>query len=94
MPYRELRELYLLLFGMSISAALIIFSMAMIAFHPGSEKSSTSERIIWINIATNLVTLWLRSPGSDGKKEAQVAVESETTNILTPDSNLTKDASR
>lgn len=71
---------------MGLSSCLFLLAAVMIMFHPGSEKIGAAEKTLWITIASNIVTLWLRSPG-EGKKEAQVDISSEQTNVLTQDNS-------
>lgn len=81
---KELKELYLLLFSMGVITMLMLFCMVMIAFHPGQEKMNASEKTLWITILSNLAFLVVKSPLAlgDGKKESQIAIDSQETNVL------------
>lgn len=61
---------------------VLVFCMFMLAVHPGQKKANEA---LYVSIITGLVGYWLPSPGV--KKESQVNIDSNETNVLAQDVN-------
>ena len=70
-------ELYRFLFQAAVSSAIMLFAMVMLLFHPGKQRVNEA---LYASMLSGIAGWWLPSP-TGGKKESNIAVESEITNI-------------
>lgn len=69
-------ELYRFLFQAAVSSFIMLFAMAMLLFHPGQRRVNEA---LYASMLSGIAGWWLPSPAA--KKESNIAVESEITNI-------------
>lgn len=67
----------------AISFSVVVFSMTMLCFHPGGKRSNEA---LFASLLSGVLGYWLPSPGA--KREANIAVDSEQTNILAGDAKV------